>query len=295
LADIDLRSYTIGTGGAPALDDVNPACWSPNILSDGDATTGEVGKFFDLKNAGTSVSQMTKIGALALAGMLSIGATLFGATSVGLKNSSATMQVVLADESALTGLEAKSLIATGGTVTATAPLFNATQTWNAVGTAFTAIKVNITNTTSAAASLFLDLQLGGSTYFSIGKDAYITSLGGALLGGNQCYIRATTSVTNGAIWLPGGNSSSFFGFTTNTTASSSSTISSMIHRTAAGVIGIRGATSTTGGVLNLLEQTAPSAPSANQVNIYAVDNGAGKTQLMALFQSGAAQQIAIEP
>jgi hypothetical protein len=43
------------------------------------------------------------------------------------------------------------------------------------------------------------------------------------------------------------------------------------------------------------EMTAPSAPAANGVRIYAQDNGAGKTQLMALFASGAAQQIAIEP
>ena len=45
----------------------------------------------------------------------------------------------------------------------------------------------------------------------------------------------------------------------------------------------------------LTEMTAPSAPAANSVRIYAVDNGAGKTKLMALFATGAAQQIAIEP
>lgn len=43
------------------------------------------------------------------------------------------------------------------------------------------------------------------------------------------------------------------------------------------------------------ERTAPAAPAANEVIIYAQDNGAGKTQLMALFSSGAAQQIAIQP
>ena len=43
------------------------------------------------------------------------------------------------------------------------------------------------------------------------------------------------------------------------------------------------------------EMTAPSAGASNTVRIYAQDNGAGKTQLMALFNSGAAQQIAIEP
>lgn len=47
--------------------------------------------------------------------------------------------------------------------------------------------------------------------------------------------------------------------------------------------------------MQLVEMTAPAAGAANSVRIYAVDNGAGKTQLMALFSSGAAQQIAIQP
>lgn len=43
------------------------------------------------------------------------------------------------------------------------------------------------------------------------------------------------------------------------------------------------------------EQTAPAAPAANGFRIFAQDNGAGKTQLMVIFSSGAAQQIAIQP
>lgn len=52
---------------------------------------------------------------------------------------------------------------------------------------------------------------------------------------------------------------------------------------------------TAAGTIALTEQTAPSAPAANGVILYAVDNGGGKTQLMALFSSGAAQQLAIQP
>lgn len=66
-------------------------------------------------------------------------------------------------------------------------------------------------------------------------------------------------------------------------------------RVGAAIIGARGASMATGAALNFLEQTAPAAPAADQVTIYAVDNGAGKTKLMALFASGVAQQIAIEP
>jgi hypothetical protein len=43
------------------------------------------------------------------------------------------------------------------------------------------------------------------------------------------------------------------------------------------------------------EMTAPAAPAANGYRLFAQDNGAGKTQLMVLFGSGAAQQVAIEP
>ena len=49
------------------------------------------------------------------------------------------------------------------------------------------------------------------------------------------------------------------------------------------------------GALELAEMTAPGAGAANTVRIYAVDNGSGKTQLMAIFNTGAAQQLAIQP
>lgn len=45
----------------------------------------------------------------------------------------------------------------------------------------------------------------------------------------------------------------------------------------------------------LTEQTAPAAPAANQVTLFARDNGAGKTQLCARFNTGAIQVIATEP
>ena len=54
-------------------------------------------------------------------------------------------------------------------------------------------------------------------------------------------------------------------------------------------------TGSTGAGAEFIEMTAPSAPSANRVRFYAEDNGSGKTRLMALFATGAAQQVAIEP
>ena len=68
-----------------------------------------------------------------------------------------------------------------------------------------------------------------------------------------------------------------------------------LRRVAAGILGIRSGTLTDAGALSFIEQTAPAAPAANGVYIYAEDDGAGKTRLMARFATGAAQQIAIEP
>ncbi len=70
-----------------------------------------------------------------------------------------------------------------------------------------------------------------------------------------------------------------------------------LARAAAGVLKVTdGSDGTTGGGgIQFTEMTAPTAPSANNVILFSRDNGAGKTQLMALFATGAAQQVAIEP
>lgn len=50
------------------------------------------------------------------------------------------------------------------------------------------------------------------------------------------------------------------------------------------------------GCVELLEMSPePSAPGSNKARLYARDNGAGKTQVVALFPSGSAQVIATEP
>jgi hypothetical protein len=68
-------------------------------------------------------------------------------------------------------------------------------------------------------------------------------------------------------------------------------------RIATNVVGVitRPSGTPIGGALEFLENTAPAAPAADRVRIYAEDDGAGKTRLMARFATGAAVQIAIEP
>jgi hypothetical protein len=56
---------------------------------------------------------------------------------------------------------AKSLTLGGATVTASSPVLNLSQTWNSGATTFTGLLFNATDTASAAASLLMDLQVGG--------------------------------------------------------------------------------------------------------------------------------------
>lgn len=49
------------------------------------------------------------------------------------------------------------------------------------------------------------------------------------------------------------------------------------------------------GYLEIDEVSAPAAGAANTCRLYVEDNGSGKSRLMALFASGAAQQLAIQP
>lgn len=60
-------------------------------------------------------------------------------------------------------------------VTVSTPLPNITQTWNAGGVTFTAVKLNITDTASATASLLLDLQVGGVSKFSVTKGGIVVA------------------------------------------------------------------------------------------------------------------------
>jgi hypothetical protein len=60
-----------------------------------------------------------------------------------------------------------------GTITASDPVIDGSQTWNDGAITFTALKVAITDTASAADSLLLDLQVGGSSIFNIRKEGWI--------------------------------------------------------------------------------------------------------------------------
>ena len=53
-------------------------------------------------------------------------------------------------------------------------IYDIADTWNASGTTFTAIKMNVTDTASAAGSLLMDLQVGGASRFVVSKAGRVT-------------------------------------------------------------------------------------------------------------------------
>jgi hypothetical protein len=203
----------------------------------------------------------------------------------------------------------------------TIPLSALTATWNASGTTFTGIGLNVTDTASAAASLLLDLQVGGAPRFSVSKAS------GAFFQTNFVDIRNGTTAQAIYIYRTYTDPSNYeriridwSGTTARISPQSAGTglarnielssvggtltlsdgNASLVLQSGRFVLGNRDIEQLINivaqtGYHEMSEMTAPAAPAANRVRIYAVDNGAGKTQLMAQFATGAAVQIAIEP
>ncbi len=100
----------------------------------------------------------------------------------------------------LTPSGATGFTVTGATETTSQPLISLTQTWNAAGVTFTAIKANITSTASASGSMVMDLQVGGASIFYVRKDGTaVAALGVSAASGsfvvsssNQGYQMTTT-------------------------------------------------------------------------------------------------------
>lgn len=96
----------------------------------------------------------------------------------------ATKQAAHANLTTIAGLASITpltrLAASGETVTTSSPLLDLAQTWNAGGVTFTGLKFNVTDTASAAASLLLDLQVGGTTKFNVNKTGVLSVNGGTL-------------------------------------------------------------------------------------------------------------------
>jgi hypothetical protein len=71
---------------------------------------------------------------------------------------------------------------------------NLAATWNASGTTFAAVKMNVTDTASAAGSLLLDLQVGGASQFRVSKGGRITAQTLTLGLGGQTAVATNTAL-----------------------------------------------------------------------------------------------------
>lgn len=94
----------------------------------------------------------------------------------------------------------RSLTLTGATVTTSNPVLNLSQTWNAGAVTFKGWVLNVTDTASASASLLMDLQVGGSSKFSVKKDGTLTVSDGSASAPSIVFSGAT----NTGIYQAGG-------------------------------------------------------------------------------------------
>lgn len=87
------------------------------------------------------------------------------------------------------------LTLTRGTITTAVQVIDSTVTWNAAVT-FTGWKLNVTSTSSNAGSLLLDLQVGGTSQFSVGKAGVVTLVDAAtIVGGTSTGTKIGTGTT----------------------------------------------------------------------------------------------------
>jgi hypothetical protein len=84
-------------------------------------------------------------------------------------------------------------------------IFNLTDTWNAGATVFSAIKMNVTDTASAAGSLLIDLQVGGTSKFKVDKTGALTAAG----------VTASGNIQSGSFMLGGSGGSNFYAFSSS--------------------------------------------------------------------------------
>lgn len=117
------------------------------------------------------------------------------------------------------------IVVTGGTITASSPGLNITQTWNNAGTVFNAAVINVTANAFGATSAWLDLQLSGTSALKI----YDSSGLGILkwTAGNS-FLYNDGSKFNVGAGLSVDNSSGLISFSSDTTVS----------RISAGLVGI---------------------------------------------------------
>ena len=74
-------------------------------------------------------------------------------------------------------------------------IYDLTDTWDDASTEFTSIKMNVTDTNSDSASKLMDLQVGGTSKFTVDKSGNITVGGGGVPSGTKQLFVQTAAPT----------------------------------------------------------------------------------------------------
>lgn len=185
------------------------------------------------------------------------------------------------------------LILDSGSITTNEPALQIFQTWDSPD-AFAGLLIGITETESGVSNLRNPIQvdINGETLFSVRNNGSIKTLGGFL----SYVVNEHHPVFDGLHdWNDAAYNFVAYQFLVNNFAYDANSLIAYFGGLANSLTIDADCNLATDGYLQLNEQTAPAAPAANKVRIYAEDNGSGKTRIMARFATGAAVQIAIEP
>lgn len=151
-------------------------------------------------------------------------------------------------------------------------------------------------------------EFGGGliSYFSTSYNADYPSIHNPTPGGLNIGIANNSIIFGGS--APGtsqfifnqlgvcSRSDATYGWNNNLNDAAAANRDTGLSRAAAAVVDVNNGSEGGAGALRLNEAGADfAAPAANKVVVYSRDNGAGKTQLVARFATGAVQVLAAEP
>jgi len=122
-----------------------------------------------------------------------------------------------------------------GTITAAAPVIDASVTWNAGGVTFTGLKLNVTDTASASSSMLFDAQAGSVSQFYVRKNGVVVATTRYEAGGNP---NTPSSVLGDNVSMM---STATLGWTS--TSSALNTVDTILRRDAANTLAMQNGTS----------------------------------------------------
>jgi len=182
----------------------------------------------------------------------------------------------------------------------TADLSNLAVTFNNGGSAGSnaganlyGLKLVVTATAYGANSRVMSLWYGSNETF------YVNPSGGVAYTKNHLNVGTGANINyNGELKVRayGSGTQSSIGFSSQTTVSDSSgSWETAWRQGGTGFMNLRAGTSLTAGcAIGFLEQTAPATPVANGAQLYAEDNGSGKTRLVIKWDNGTTTVLATQ-